>query len=1354
MLLSENYLANLNCVCIFKIYNFTDLAGKSKRPRARTIYRAFYLRQISLFFLFCLFYLTCHDESNPLLILTNACIHTFFVSCTSVFTLLRFRIDPPSLSSIAYLSLFITSEIPSSETYERSYYYEIAESTRDEFSRPGSAKSRRNLIWPPPKPIEDITYPTASPLYINPNSVLDRKCHQAIKEKRASIEACERALNYRTERHRNDRKIERTLIEHGHRHEIDTMDRVSCPGQPIYQRVELVDINNRTARADVTTSRPSSTDSVRRSLTPTRIVQPIPKPWTATVSGGGTNLYEQSYAIQREQPAGQVCSKKFVQREICREHISGGKEQRAYKTEICRQTICSKPPLPIPKQEPAEMVKEVDTEIIDLRGDETDDAEISKGIQGAHDLITETAEETVNGMHMKQSATFEKTMERVSSPERSSTPMIEKMEDATESQYIAKRTETHINREVENTTEERTIEESAETVTSAIDAQQMLEKVKQEEEERKKEEEEEERKKKEEEKKRREEEERRRQEEEEKKKQEEEEKAKKHVTFNEEDEEVEQVGEQPLGRTVVREERITESDGSTPGRCKITKETYEEITEEVLVHERVRRKKAVEDERRKSLREQVEVHQCLRDQQAPERRNVVARYSQQPQESMETCKKRVQFLKETETGPKPLPDSSVKNSTPKEWKSEMVNALTTAPDRSYTSLNATSSVKELYTEETIYLDHKCRPKPPKEEIRPISPFQQALTIAPERSYTPLSREIGPEDQQIAGRSQTPSLQVQNGHCPPLNILYGKEDTTKESYFAREQYVKKKVKESGPRPLPTPPPDHRLRDSSASPAMRSRPETPKSITAGLKKPDAIPAYQRNLVAMKKEPVEGHPFIPSRTPTPTPARSKSPAQGPPEPPACYVKTEAPKIREDPPPSKRGGSVHFPSRKTISYHVEEDTDSGHRKQEYSASRTVNYDEKETSSLDAGPTNALYAQFQETRCMTSEETNEQQNAATHVKRALQVVEDYEKCERKNILPPASPPQSTKPSICAISKVILSHTKPTLICPMISQSSSASNRQPTYSSSTEVRHVQYETPSKSCSQTGVTVLPCKAHSEHGAKAGVVVVPCEDSQTACPKSGIYVTSTNDRSGVCVSPCFGMQPGACGQPSGTCGRESGCDFNISDCPNANICVTPCADGSVCVAPCKKPGPNQSRTNLPFPQIPLPYDETPPPVPQHSAPNFKPRTNLSGQLARLTTKGGRQSVPTIQLYKPIEPQAQNQLPQTQNYNESTYCHTQSYRETHCESGNHCQNNRNQIHCDPLSKIQNLVDPPNLSSHPDIGTGVGGLGGASSKSGSFAGSSAPKRGRGILNQAVGAGSRIPLCAHCNSYVRYSGL
>ncbi|XP_014239745.1 PDZ and LIM domain protein Zasp isoform X4 [Cimex lectularius] len=45
-------------------------------------------------------------------------------------------------------------------------------------------------------------------------------------------------------------------------------------------------------------------------------------------------------------------------------------------------------------------------------------------------------------------------------------------------------------------------------------------------------------------------------------------------------------------------------------------------------------------------------------------------------------------------------------------------------------------------------------------------------------------------------------------------------------------------------------------------------------------------------------------------------------------------------------------------------------------------------------------------------------------------------------------------------------------------------------------------------------------------------------------------------------------------------------------------------------------------------------------------------------------------------------------------------------------------------------------------------GGVGGG--KSGAMAGSSAPKRGRGVLNAAVPAGGRVPLCGHCNGQIR----
>ncbi|XP_076547147.1 PDZ and LIM domain protein Zasp isoform X1 [Osmia lignaria lignaria] len=1241
-----------------------------------------------------------------------------------------------------------------SETHEKSYYYELVDTKTD--YHPSSVKSK-SLNWPPPKPIEDITYPTASPLYIDPNPVLDRRNVQAVKEK--CIEACEKALT-RIRGESTDREVER--VSRQCCFDEDPMDRVSCPG-PIYRKVELVETSGRQSKSEIT-SRPSSTDSVRRSLTPTRIVQPIPKPWTATVTTG-SNLYEQSYG-GTEPP--KVC-KKFHQKEICqRERICERnqpfrEEHRSYRSEFSRteQTICEKPPLPVQhtvkQQETKEEITEVDKEVIDLRPAdeiEEDDSD-GKGVGGEHDFITETSEEDVDGLHVKKKMTFEKTIEKIPSPARPSTPMIEEsvaaetVEEATEKieESYTRKTATHIDRKVEES-EEKTVVESAEVVTSAVDVQQMLEKAKQEEEEQKREEEEEERRRQEEEerRKREEEEQRRKRAEEERRRQEEEERSK-HVAF--EEEEVEEVREHPLGRTVVREERVTEAESDTPGRKKLIKETYEEITEEVLVQERVRRK-AIEDERRKSLREQVEVHQSLREQQAPKDRRVCSKYPP-AQEIMETNKKRVQFVKQTDSGPKPIPHSALQNATPKEWKSEMVNALTTAPDRPFTPLSTSSSIKEVYTEETIYLDHRCRPKPPPENLRPISPFQEALMIAPERPYTPLSREIGPEDRNVCSRSQTPVLQDGSKYPPPAGLLYGE----------GKPIVPPSPKPCGPRPLPTPPPDFRLRDSSASP-VRSRPQTPcsKGITASLKKPDTIPSYQRNLVAMRRGAVESHTYLPSRTPTPTPGRSKSPAHGPPEPPPCYTKAHAPMIREDPPPTKHS-SIHFPTKKSVSYKIDEDTDEGHRKAEYAASKTVDFDEKRTDDPGREPTDAVHAQYQEKRFMTSEEINEQKLSLTQ--KSLEVTEDFERCERRVPARPLPEPRE-KPSkgSCAIGRT--SPCKLTLPCPLASKTETSSSVQPVYTSSTEVRHVSYGAPPcKPCPDTGVTVLPCKAHSDQGTKAGVVVVPCEGPKPCCQKSGVCVVPTSDRSGVCVSPCMGMKTGSCGQPEGRCGRESACEIEIPNCPESGICVAPCADGSVCVAPCGKPGPPPS-AKLPFPQISFPYEGTSASSPCKNSfqPIHKPRTNLSGQLARLTAKTGH-NVPTVQLYKPQAQTDAASCCESKSYCQKTQCYRST--ETHCQSGGQCSNNarcrtgtqcesqnhcQDGIHCSPSSNAQSIVDPPNLSSHPDLGSGIGGLGGAGSKSGSFAGSSAPKRGRGILNQATGPGSRVPLCGHCNSYVR----
>ncbi|XP_012272683.1 PDZ and LIM domain protein Zasp isoform X8 [Orussus abietinus] len=73
-------------------------------------------------------------------------------------------------------------------------------------------------------------------------------------------------------------------------------------------------------------------------------------------------------------------------------------------------------------------------------------------------------------------------------------------------------------------------------------------------------------------------------------------------------------------------------------------------------------------------------------------------------------------------------------------------------------------------------------------------------------------------------------------------------------------------------------------------------------------------------------------------------------------------------------------------------------------------------------------------------------------------------------------------------------------------------------------------------------------------------------------------------------------------------------------------------------------------------------------------------------------------------------------------------------------------------PFGSSAAPISPPlssgNTLPRPQSQT-AGGAGGFGSRGGSFAGSTAPTRGRGILNQAA-TGPRVPLCGHCNSYVR----
>ncbi|XP_033222499.1 PDZ and LIM domain protein Zasp isoform X2 [Belonocnema kinseyi] len=1281
---------------------------------------------------------------------------------------------------------------PQSQTVTESYIeecssYELNQGVARPVAEKPPTPRPKSHIWPPPKPIEEITYPTASPLYIDPNPALDRRSRERGVSVEGSIENQSRRNSF-VETYEESR--DRCQIE-------SNMDQVNCPG-PVYRRVELFSAARKDTRQTRSDSRASSTDSIRRSLTPTRITQPIPRPWTATVTTG-TNLYQQAYPVSAPEPP-KTCSRTVCRRQICRrECVCEGlgrtqttyQEERNYQEQICdpaeRAETTPKPDVEVytcvrlphshsrtieTRTNIRESEVDTDTEVRDLSKLVPPDVAVCpKGIDGEHDLYTETEEKDVGELHIKKTTTYEKTVELVS-PNRELRPCVTKQEpepkqvEQTRWEQTTQRRSAALDREVEDISSNRSVVESTECLTSRIDTQQLMEQAKRDEEEaqrrrqaeerrqheecerRQREEEErkrlaaEERKQRQEEERRREEE-RRQLEQAEQQRQDEREKRQKRVCFSEEREFICEETRCPRERIVDIQmedegpkEHIVdiEVEGRPKERIIDIKIEQDEPPCECLRMSEMREEINVQDheeQRRRSLREQVQVHKSLRDQQAPEKRQsqtlqerrLCTKYGQNSQESQnatETCRKQVQFTSQSDSGPRTLPPSSIKNTIPREWKSEMVKALTTAPAQPYCPFSKDNSgCKDVYTHEVTY-EETCTCKNPSlpplpRQNRPVSPFQSALTTAPERPYTPLGEDVNP-CRTCSRRSQTPSAPSANdGYCAPAQLLFSE----------NREVVQERKKPQGPQPLPTPPPDYRLRDSSRSPT-RSRPGTPgsRSTSAGLKKPDTIPIYQQHLVAMQKGPVESYAYDPSRTPTPC-SRSKSPAQGPPSAPACFIKAQAPRIREKTPPCRNSSQGQNSAPKTeqecVCYHYDEDTPAGHTHTDYRCTKCVTYSEDEEGSH------------------------------THIRE--------QKVQRVTESP-------TPPTGCYLSRS--SSVSPALPCPSTRESvSERIQRQgvrvlpPCSKTSSEVRRIRHEIVEKPakppCSNTGVTIVPCRAVLEGGSKTGVVVVPCDGSASSCDRSGICVTPTLDRQGVCVSPGHDLSGEGCGLPSV---RSGGCSIDAGTCSGSGVCVTPCGDGSFCVAPCSVSGVSSvscpksilkeqcGQKILPYPQIPLPNEEpeklcsscplsqTPskPDACSSFQPVHKPRTNLGSQLTQLTTLN-RVKPPNVQLYKPQpKPQSQTTTSQYLYQSQSIQSKTQSQTQT-------------QSKC-PISKTQNLVDPPNLSSLPDLGVGIGGLG--SNKSGSFAGSSAPKRGKGILNQASGAGSRVPLCGRCNNYVR----
>lgn len=1212
--------------------------------------------------------------------------------------------------------------------FEESDYYEVTETQYENPPSPPpppSVKSK-SLVWPPAKPIEEITYPTASPIYINPNPALNHRHQRSVRE------------IYQSQEIEQEREIE---VHREFSQEPIRMEYATCSG-PVYRRVQVCGVTDqresrsREAASSRPISRPVSRESLRRSLTPTRIYQPTPQPWTATVTTG-TNLYE---PCPTAQPL--ICHEICEQEQICQSQLCHGSQlcHESHQTcerrqiahhhhQICQQPcqllpkpavyrpVCPpKPPQPVclfkapepepePEPQPSSPVVQTEVSFTFRRPNSAnsvkslaeivppDVAVCPDGVESQRDYRSETTEKDDGPLHIKKITIYEKTVEVVDPDDQEPSEAKETEGGSSYGNEIEANTTSDVRRsanldqEVENISERRDVVECAEIVSSAVDTQQLVEKIKQEDQESK---------------------------------------------VEDRSAATQEISSSVLGaqgkRLSITEHEDMEGGGYLDRHTTVEEDDacrYEELTEEIRMQDSYR-EPDIEEERIQSLREQVQVHQCLREQQIPERRpppqtlqerRLSSKYGQQDyscsrQQTVESScnKKHVQFVTETECGMQPMPPTPVKNSTPKQWQSDMVKALTVAPRRCYSPLSNTvlaSMQRENFAEEYCP-PQTCQevPQQPRKEVRvqrAVSPFRDALTTASNRPYTPLGFYDSCQSvecqsvQETCCRSQTPTVGA-DGYCAPAEILY-MDAPDAFTHLPRKRERKVSERSMTPQPLPTPPPDYKLRDSSLPP--RSRSGTPSSRSfMGLKKPGTIPPYQRNLASMNR-PADGQNYQPSRTPTPTAGRSKSPGQGQAET-ASFTKAQAPMIRDDPPPTSKSPSSDRPNKKleeegeSYTYHEEKNTPRGRLLTDVEGSMRVSY---------AGDEQAYVASEKE---------------------VIETLKEFKKkpvpVVKQNCVPIAVECQLPKCEPCPILTCNIS--KPAE-CPI---GKSQSDKFP---------------------RTGVCVLPpcpktiVHSNQKNNAFCGTQSTTSQRTVTQSQKSAFCGTvpkpcppSSIERKTVTISPCPGIASKNCGQSSSnSCGRLSGSLGGAS--PLTGVSITPCGDGSVLVAPCPKPilkgqcpFARSPSADLPYPQIPMPYDNVNEPVcpfaeipvPELNDLGFQPihtpRTNLGSQLTQLVHKTNKQ---LVQVYKP---QAQ------------------------CSSVTQCQTQSQCNLLDPISKTQNLVDPPNLSSHPDLGTG--GLG-AGSKSGAVAGNTAPKRGRGILTQQGGPGSRVPLCGHCNTYVRY---
>ncbi|XP_055380050.1 PDZ and LIM domain protein Zasp-like isoform X2 [Condylostylus longicornis] len=682
-------------------------------------------------------------------------------------------------------------------------------------------------------------------------------------------------------------------------------------------------------------------------------------------------------------------------------------------------------------------------------------------------------------------------------------------------------------------------------------------------------------------------------------------------------------------------------------------------------------------------------------------------------------------------------------------KSPMLSALITAPDEPYKRFES-DVCSQLLDMPTV-----------SEKLT----LSDALITAPERAYSPLST-----DNILKLGLDQPPTKPEYIH---LSLEEQKAETEQKVFEKRQESMDRKI--SAFVSLD----DHSVRSGAYTPSFTNKPAP------------IIPYYQtpEKLVFEECSSVEARPYD-RRSASPFPDRTHSPAPGPPPNPLKTIAIHAPRIKENTlnvvPRSPMGGSITTgqsylgtqmaqQQQEQILSHYQTGMDSGSRSL---IDKPEIIQERQIGDLHV-QTKQKESHLQEEKKSEQETQTKSQIGNMQIERRRKVVEEYEHSQSAKTVEIRTQSQGEKKNQYGKTGFVANQARRLSgleeeISSLTSQSQAISARAANLGVRSETRFPETKSPTPSNAFPIKPVLP--PHDQPKMPTYIVPSPSDNKLAGAPPGFVHrydqfnqqiPDATQSKSTACAASSISKRSQSLTTSSLTFGQKS--KLMTSDIPTltptapqhyvggpltSNLSTSSIASNSNTITssltntttsrdtqeqniskftsstntyrPTASTGPAGFKPPPPGAIQVLPH---PLPTPSSGVTTPKQQSSASHDTRQVIFPPTPEQLIQDDLFK--TKQTATAAAATAN---STF-NTTSMQSAIASSASFASN----------QTTSSINSTTNIDTKSAADTGVGGKSG-----GSFSATSAPKRGRGILNKAVGPGSRIPQCGACQTHIR----